>query len=468
MNWHTLSSLVAVFSVVSVAAASPSTNSDVKKEVIIQMFQWDWDSIGEECTEFIGPAGYGFVQVNPPAEHIQGSQWWTDYQPVSYKIASKHGNRDQFKRMVEKCHAAGVKVITDTLFNHMSAMQGPSTGTAGSTFNKYEYPGLYSYKDFHHNCGTPNNDIVNFNNRNQLQNCELLGLADLDTKSDFVRARLVEYANDLRSLGVDGFRIDAAKHIPADELEAILLKVPGFHSPSLYITQEVFGGTQPGEEVRATEYLGNGDVHVFEYADEIKAAFLSGNIASLKNLDSRGWIPSASANVFVVNHDTERLGHTLTAHSPSNTYTLGHIFSLAYPYGHISVLSSYESGIDNHDVGPPNGGKATCIGTGQDTDSNQGWLCQHRWTAIAGMTRFRNAVRDTRLENWQSPQSDRIAFSRGTAGFIAINNSDSPWNSTLLTGLPMGWYCDVVSGGSSGRSHGRIEGRKGGSCTGRT
>ncbi|KAF4607683.1 hypothetical protein EYR40_000018 [Pleurotus pulmonarius] len=377
MNWHTLYSLV--FAAVSLKSngiiAPSSTHSGVENAVIIQMFQWDWDSIGEECTDLIGPAGYGFVQVNPPAEHIQGLDWWTDYQPVSYNIASKHGNRTQFKWMVDKCHATGVK-------------------------------------DFHHNCGTPNNIIIDFNNRYQLQNCELLGLADLDTRSDYVQARLVEYANDLRSLGADGFRIDAAKHIPANELEAILLQVPGFRSTSLYITQEVFGGTQPGEEVRATEYLGNGDVHVFEYANEIKAAFISGGIASLKDLDSRGWIPSASANVFVVNHDGERLDKSLTAHSPSNTYTLGLVFSLAYPYGRVSVLSSYDSGIEDHDVGPPDGGRAKCIGTGQDTDANRGWLCQHRWTAVAGMTRFRNAVRSTQLENWQSPQRDRIAFSR--------------------------------------------------------
>ena len=44
-------------------------------------------------------------------EHIQGDQWWTDYQPVSYKIQSKHGNRDQFQNMITQCHNAGVKVI---------------------------------------------------------------------------------------------------------------------------------------------------------------------------------------------------------------------------------------------------------------------------------------------------------------------------------------------------------------------
>ena len=49
--------------------------------------------------------------MSPPQEHIQGDQWWTDYQPVSYKIQSKHGNRDQFQNMITQCHNAGVKVI---------------------------------------------------------------------------------------------------------------------------------------------------------------------------------------------------------------------------------------------------------------------------------------------------------------------------------------------------------------------
>ena len=39
-------------------ARSPSNS----KTVIIQMFEWNWDSIAAECTSFIGPAGYGFVQ----------------------------------------------------------------------------------------------------------------------------------------------------------------------------------------------------------------------------------------------------------------------------------------------------------------------------------------------------------------------------------------------------------------------
>ena len=36
--------------------------SDAAKTVIIQMFEWNWDSVAAECKDFIGPAGYGFVQ----------------------------------------------------------------------------------------------------------------------------------------------------------------------------------------------------------------------------------------------------------------------------------------------------------------------------------------------------------------------------------------------------------------------
>ena len=53
--------------------------------------------------------------VNPPQEHVQGDSWWTDYQAVSYQLASKHGNRAQFANMVKTCHTAGVGVIVGKL-----------------------------------------------------------------------------------------------------------------------------------------------------------------------------------------------------------------------------------------------------------------------------------------------------------------------------------------------------------------
>ena len=42
----------------SLGCRAPATS----KTVIIEMFEWSWDSVAAECTNFIGPAGYGFVQ----------------------------------------------------------------------------------------------------------------------------------------------------------------------------------------------------------------------------------------------------------------------------------------------------------------------------------------------------------------------------------------------------------------------
>jgi len=93
-------------------------------------------------------------------------------------------------------------------------------------------------------------------------------------------------------------------------------------------------------------------------------------------------------------------------------------------------------------------GAGTCSTTG----GSGGWLCQHRWIAISGMVGFRNNVGSNALSNWSSPQGDRIAFGRGSAGFVAINNNSGQWSGTFSSALPAGTYCDVISGKKSGSS----------------
>ena len=47
-----------------VAAASPPGT----KDVTAVLFEWNFDSVAKECTNTLGPAGYGYVQVSPPAD----------------------------------------------------------------------------------------------------------------------------------------------------------------------------------------------------------------------------------------------------------------------------------------------------------------------------------------------------------------------------------------------------------------
>ncbi|EGX57213.1 alpha-amylase [Streptomyces zinciresistens K42] len=414
------------------AAASPPG----AKDVTAVLFEWNFASVARECTNTLGPAGYGYVQVSPPAEHIQGAQWWTSYQPVSYRIAGRLGDRTAFRTMVTTCQAAGVKVVVDTVINHMSA--GSGTGTGGSSYTKYNYPGLYSSFDFD-DCTS---QVTNYQDRWNVQRCELVGLADLDTGEPYVRGAIAGYMNDLLSLGVDGFRIDAAKHMDAGDLADIKSRLT---NPNAYWKQEVIYGT--GEAVQPAEYTRNGDVQEFRYAYDLKRVFNNENLAYLKNYgEGWGYLGSGVAGVFVDNHDTERNGSTLN-YKDNASYTLANVFMLAWPYGAPDINSGYEW--SDADAGPPNGGSVGACW-------QNGWKCQHAWPEIRSMVGFRNATRGQAVTDWWDNGGDAIAFGRGSRGFVAINHESAQVSRTYQTSLPAGTYCNVqnnttVSVNSSGR-----------------
>ncbi|WP_445524236.1 alpha-amylase [Streptomyces cyslabdanicus] len=401
------------------AAASPPGT----KDVTAVLFEWNFASVAKECANTLGPAGYGYVQVSPPAEHIQGPQWWTSYQPVSYKIAGRLGDRAAFQNMVNTCHAAGVKVVVDTVINHMSA--GSGTGTGGSSYTKYNYPGLYSNNDFN-DCRA---DITNYQDRGNVQNCELVGLADLRTGSEYVRQAIAGYMNDLLSLGADGFRIDAAKHIPAADLANIKSRLT---NRSAYWKQEFIHGA--GEPIQPTEYTGTGDVQEFRYAYDLKRVFNNEKLAYLNNYgEGWGYLGSSAAAVFVDNHDTERNGATLNYKSGAN-YTLANVFMLAWPYGAPDINSGYEW--SNADAGPPNGGKV-------DACWQDGWKCQHAWPEIKSMVAFRNATHGQPVTDWWDNGNNLITFGRGSKGYVVVNHENTTADRSYHTSLPAGTYCDV-------------------------
>ncbi|MFJ6663988.1 alpha-amylase family protein [Streptomyces sp. NPDC091383] len=393
------------------------------KDVTAVLFEWNYASVARECTSTLGPAGYGYVQVSPPEEHIQGSQWWTSYQPVSYKIAGRLGDRTTFKNMISTCHAAGVKVVVDTVINHMTS--GSGTGTGGTQYTKYNYPGVYADSDFH-TCRT---SIDNYQDRSNVQNCELVGLADLDTGAEHVRATIAGYLNDLLSLGADGFRIDAAKHIAAGDLANIKSRLT---NPGVYWKQEVIYGA--GEAVQPTEYTGNGDVQEFRYGYDLKRVFNSEKLAYLNNFgEGWGYMPSSVAGVFVDNHDTERNGATLNYKDGAN-YTLANVFMLAWPYGSPDINSGYEW--SDADAGPPDNGQVNACW--QD-----GWKCQHAWPEIKSMVAFRNTTRGQAVSNWWDDGDNLIAFGRGSKGYVVINHEGATASRSFQTSLSAGTYCNV-------------------------
>lgn len=376
------------------------------------------------------------MQVSPPQDSLSkgGSVWWDIYQPVDYDLTSKFGTEAQFKAMVTTCHTAGVKVYVDTVINHMTG-QG-STSYGGVTYGKYSYP-AYSAADFHYypdDCSNSDGLIASGDytgSATNVQQCELVGLADLDTGSTYVRGTIAAYLNKLLSYGADGFRVDAAKHISPTDLSAIYGQLNTTTSGAApFLAQEVIYGS--GEAVQPSQYTGLGDVLDFQSGRYLLSKF-NGNISDLQTFGDTwgGMVSSGSAVTFVANHDTERDGSTLNYKSAD--YALADYFSLAWTYGVPQVYSAYTW--SSTDAGSPTGS----TGYVTDTECTSGaWTCTDRATGVTGMVGFHNAVKGTSVANWYSDGSNVIAFSRGSAGWIAINNESAAVTRTFTTGLAAG------------------------------
>ena len=423
--------------------SAPAAAAGSGPGVIAQMFDWPWTAIAAECTNVLGPGGYGAVQISPPQEAVvlaaNGYPWWQAYQPVAYDLTSRFGTQAQLASMITTCHAAGIKVYADVVLNHMTAQTGGGTGDGGTTFpGMFDYPPLYGEADFHA-CRT---SITNWDDESQVWNCELVGLADLDTGSAYVQDQEAAYLNRLIALGVDGFRWDSAKEMDPADITAIetLLTRP------VFIYQDVEYGA--GQPVTPEMYEGAGSLLEYRYGWDLYDAFTSGTLASLSDFgpswNAAGMVPGDDAVVFVDDQDTERAGGALS-YADGPAYTLANVFMLAWDYGTPMVLSDYA--FSGYDQGPPSaGGNAIAApGCGAGT-----WECEQRWPAIAGMVGWHNAAGPAPVANWWSDGGDAIAFSRGSAAWVAINAQGAPVTGTFSTGLPAGTYCDVISGAASG------------------
>uniref|UniRef100_A0A0M3IH18 Aamy domain-containing protein n=1 Tax=Ascaris lumbricoides TaxID=6252 RepID=A0A0M3IH18_ASCLU len=139
------------------------------RQTMVHLFEWKWPDIAKECEDFLQHYGYGAVQVSPPNEHViiiknNDLPWWVRYQPISYKLSSRSGNREQFIDMVQRCNKVGIRCNHDI---------------AGSDYQ---------------------------NNAINVRNCRLVSLIDLNQGSEYVRSKIIEYLNALIDIGVAGFR----------------------------------------------------------------------------------------------------------------------------------------------------------------------------------------------------------------------------------------------------------------------
>jgi len=414
-------------------------------DVVVQLFQWQYADIAKECCSYLGPHNYSAVQVSPIFEQRLGREWYMSYQPVSYKIDNRLGNESAFKAMCDQCRACSVDVIVDVVANHMA--EGSGTGSAGSSYGTRTYKGLYQPEHFHHINGdtTYNCGINDDRDAYQVQNCDLLGLPDLDTSNAYVRSTLAHQLARIATLGVTGVRIDAAKHIPASDVTSILALAESSSASFRYtdVVQEVILDPFSDAALKPQAYVGNGRVTEFSYSWDVAYAFRDSNLRRLRTLGSTTGLyshllPSLQVLVFIDNHDSQRVDDARLTYEDGMLYAAATAFMLAWNYGRPRVMSSYKMELDSSN-GEHFSVPISCDGVD--------WICEHRWPLIGPLVQWRAAAAGQPIDNWQDGgTTGQIAFSRGAAAFIAFSLPvGSEWIATLQTGLPPGTYCNIVA-----------------------
>lgn len=455
--------LAAPLSAALIAALAPPVTAATlnPRDTSVQMFEWSWNDIATECTQWLGPQGYGAVQISPPGASKVANGWWGVYQPVNYAaLTSRMGQTAQLQSMIDTCHASGVRVYADVVVNQMA--DGSGTATDGSTWNAdtLSFP-FFSAADFHGRCDIQQSDYNQPETRDRVLNCRMGGLPDLATESGYVQGQIASYLRTLLDMGVDGFRIDAAKHMPASALQAIFNSVKTTNpltqaGEPIWVTQEII----PDGGVTRSDYFGVGTVNEFQFTYAMRDAFRGNNGLSLASIPSImgtwgnwggswGFVPPQFATIFVNNWDTERqdslntANHTGAINDTNGTrrYDLANIFMLAQGYGEAQLHSGFR--FTNKDADRPTASPYV-NGVPQ---INVAWDFVHRWTDISNVVKFRSAMSGQAQQNWATGDNGhQISFNRGNVGFVALNNSGSAWTKTFATHLPAGTYCNVVQG----------------------
>ncbi len=442
----------------ALAASAPAYALN-PNDTSVQMFRWKWADIAKECTNWLGPQGYGAVQVSPPHAAANLGFWYDIYQPVDYTaLNSAMGTEAEFQTMVNTCHTAGVRIYADVVVNHLAP--GSGTATNGRTWNAntYSYP-FFGVNDFHANCSIQDADYGSPGNQSNVRNCRLVGLIDLATESTYVRGQVRNYLTKLLNMGVDGFRFDASKHMQPADLQAFVSGVAATtqKGEAVWVTHEII----PDGNVNRADYFTSGTVNEFKFTYAMRETFRGTNGNQLSQIRTYmgtpgnwggtwGFLDSAKATVFVNNWDTERGSDSLNASNftgitndtqGSKRYDLANVFMLAWPYGHAQLHSGFR--FSNKDQTSPSASPFDASG---NPKINVDWDFIHRWGGISNMVKFRSTTSGQGVANFVNGTANQIAFSRGNRGFVAINNEFSAWNPTLQTGLPAGTYCNVIQG----------------------
>lgn len=279
----------------SVAAATTSEYglaSDIQDGVILHCFNWKYNDIKAELAS-IAAAGFTSVQTSPVQVGVSSGVWYWLYQPLGFYIGTNDlGTKDELKSLCEEADKYGIKVIVDVVANHLAG-------------NHSNIQNDLKNGQYWHTYGT----VSNWADRYQVTYGEI-GMPDIASENHYVQQVVANYINELKNIGVDGIRWDAAKHIQLPSEGCNFW--PAVTNQGLYHYGEILVGPDDrssGNEGLMKEYTKYMSVTDSSYGKTLRDSFASGQApAAYGNWAAKG-ISNDKLVYWGESHDTWSNGY---------------------------------------------------------------------------------------------------------------------------------------------------------------
>ena len=280
----------------TICADPVKTLAAERPTAIFHAFDQQYSDVKQFVCE-LGKQGYSHILTPPTQKSNPSPEWWARYQPVDYSVIEGRGSQEDLKKLINKAHSCNVKVIADVVFNHMANLDG------NDDFEDLtKFPGLRA-SDFNSAPDRPGKKPCGINysdgNRNSEINCWLGGLPDLIFTNNVKKIQKA-HLKKLLDLGIDGFRFDAAKHMPADVVKEYISYVDGESQGKTWNYLEVIADG----DTSAENYNWIAAVTDFVLYNSMKNAFTFGG--DLRSLRVPTAVNDPSSVTFGRNHDNIR------------------------------------------------------------------------------------------------------------------------------------------------------------------
>lgn len=349
MRQALVSAAVALFMLV---AAAPARGQDVNG-VMLQAWYWDqphrspWTRGNEQWWETLARMmpqlrewGFTGLWIPPPTKAAGGgfSSGYDLYDPYDLgskdqrgTIPTKWGSKENLLKMISMAHANGLDVYADIVPNHRA---GGDNGGYVYTPVGSEGPGRFPMAEWDfHKGGQGDWDM------------DVAGQRDMAQGVDYVRDHLFRWIRWFdKQTGVDGYRIDAVKHMPPGFTEGLLYQVQEGLGQRRFSVGEFYDGNPNTLSWWVNAVNRRSSVFDFTTFFELLSMAHGNGYYDMRRLRNR-FPDHERAVTFCNNHDTHRRANGLHLFMRAH---LAHAFIMAAPgYPKVYWLDLFE---DNGDV----------------------------------------------------------------------------------------------------------------------